>query len=718
MTDKHFTLDVNPDMLRSVARDLETLGTELHSQSRKAGGAPGEIGQKWTGQAATSIKTEMTSLGTVLQGFHDKLDGVPAALRALAKTYDDALAQLPGLNKKWDAAEDAYDRAVTQADNDMSDSRDELAKKGPVNRAITYELQQSRNTKVSNAADDKRSTQHGLEMSFGYTKQWLGQQTKVLADALRDSGPIEVSDDAIDKWQHGQGPTVDASSILSQLALANQLDQLRQQQEEQRLHEAARAEAQQKLDELRDALDDEDMDKVNEILAEIGQHSGDDIWSEEMVKELGPQGLQGIYEQINQGVSDGYYDVETISTALLAFNDTAANGLSQYGDKDFADYMQTWMDADYGPKMWALLASSDEADGRINAIALTYQSEVYNASLSNTLGPSLFPAIFHDAYGDDVQHMLQYWSEHSDASDLADIVEQMGDDDIREMLLTMHNVQTEGGTMNLDEYQYIADLYGNTIIELKQRFLDEIGSDDIGAEPRELLLLLEVRNRNVGQGGGQYTDALAPYIDDVASDPAFVDWYMRHTGDEVAGIDISRSNFRDLLRDGDTDVDQLVADVIRYQLDRGDSDVAVANTLGDLMRAQDLLGNEMNLATLTKALADAGLSLLDLPPGVSQVKSVLEAIAGEYGRMEAIDADSDDDERAAKAQKAMVFALYVQSHGGPPPGFEDFVTEHGLGDDPDAPIEYYEHIRQQDNQTYQELSRLYDQINGGRDDAL
>ena len=81
MSEKHFSIDCDPDGLREVANRMGTLKDHLDTKAGTVKGTPGEIGDGWTGDAATSIKQEITGLGTHMSGFADKLQPVIAGLR-------------------------------------------------------------------------------------------------------------------------------------------------------------------------------------------------------------------------------------------------------------------------------------------------------------------------------------------------------------------------------------------------------------------------------------------------------------------------------------------------------------------------------------------------------------------------------------------------------------------------------------------------------------
>ena len=112
MSDKHFTLDIDPDGLRSVATKLSTLKNHIETKAGTVKGTPGDIGDSWTGEAATSIKNEMTGLGNLMDRYGDKLQPAIEKLRSLARDYDDALDRLPELNRKWEQAETDYQNAL------------------------------------------------------------------------------------------------------------------------------------------------------------------------------------------------------------------------------------------------------------------------------------------------------------------------------------------------------------------------------------------------------------------------------------------------------------------------------------------------------------------------------------------------------------------------------------------------------------------------------
>ena len=54
MSDKHFTLDIDPDGLRSVATKLATLKSHIETKAGTVKGTPGDIGDSWWGESVTA----------------------------------------------------------------------------------------------------------------------------------------------------------------------------------------------------------------------------------------------------------------------------------------------------------------------------------------------------------------------------------------------------------------------------------------------------------------------------------------------------------------------------------------------------------------------------------------------------------------------------------------------------------------------------------------
>ena len=120
----HYSLDVQPEQLRATARTLGTLSGHLKTKGTTVSGTPGEIGAGWQGQAADSVKENISALGRQMNRFDDKFHDASEALKDLAGHYEHALeVTVPDLNKRWNDAQSVYDNAVIAADEQRTRTR-------------------------------------------------------------------------------------------------------------------------------------------------------------------------------------------------------------------------------------------------------------------------------------------------------------------------------------------------------------------------------------------------------------------------------------------------------------------------------------------------------------------------------------------------------------------------------------------------------------------
>lgn len=699
MSEKHFTLDVDPEGLRSAATRLAGLAEALGDRATKVTGTPAEIDNRWTGTAATDIQGEMTALGAHLSAFQTAMADVPAALRSLATDYDDALERLPGLNQKWEQAEQDYQDAVSAAGTALTQGRDDArGEDGTVSDTDDAGLRRTRDRAVSDASDARQSTRHGLELDFGYMKQWLGQQSRALGSTMRASGPLDVSDSQITAWRNGEAPQLDRSPLFDSLVLTRQ-----------RAVDLVTPEVEDQVDALREALEDGDQDAVNDALDAIAEHADDPVWAEALARSLGPEGLQDLYLDIDEGLKNSDYYIEDIWPHLSGFNETVANGVSQLPDDEFADYLDEWMSEDYGPKMWALLASADSADGRINAAALAHHSEIYNVSLSDGLGmPGLFPQVFNYAYPDTDQ--MEQWADRSSGDDLARILENCSPEQIQEIMFRMHNVQVPGGTMNEDQYQLIADLWGETITAFQQRFHDaQANGQEYDLEP--LMEALKARNSNTQY---PYHDMLQGYTEAIVNDPQLMAQLLQDAESSL----VKPSDVKDVIEDSGVPIEDIIENIVDYQLSSGQSPEAAAANIGLLLRAGDILGDSFKWdgvvkSVVTSLLGAAGRS----NPLTGPALGVLNAIVGEIGRLEQLDQAWDTAAERNAAQEVLAFSLYLQAYGVPD-GFDDFVRAQQGGTVPDHQLvnRFIDQMRARGGEDWEELRLLLNTIDETRDE--
>lgn len=166
MSEKHFTLDVDPDRLRTVAGEVQELRDHLESKGARTHGFPDDIGEAWTGDTASYVTGEMSALGLLMKWtLAGKLDPLPEAIRTLAGHFDSALEELTGLNRRWEAAEDTYDEAVTAADRSRQRSLETLSEQGHVNRFYRDELDTRRTNALSAASGTSRPPSPGSRTS-------------------------------------------------------------------------------------------------------------------------------------------------------------------------------------------------------------------------------------------------------------------------------------------------------------------------------------------------------------------------------------------------------------------------------------------------------------------------------------------------------------------------------------------------------------------------
>ena len=719
MSDKHFTLDIDPDGLRGVATHLATLKNHIHTKAGTVKGTPGEIGDSWTGDAATSIKAEMTGLGTLMDRYDDKLQPAIENLRSLAHDYDDALAQLPGLNHKWEQAETEYQSALDANQDHVAQTRQQWIDDGrTINMTLNHELDEMRSNGASAALSTKQSTQHGLEVSFGYTKMWLAQQTRALGSTLASAVPATIDPDALDAWQKGESETNPLAGLLGGLSLTSALKEA----EHDDAVEEIQQQAEEDIEALQEALEDGDQEAIREAMDAIGDNADNPVYADHLVDTLGADGVKDLYLQIDDGLTSSDLVMEEIWPSLERLNDAIAHGVSRRSDEEMAAFIESFMESDYGPKMWALVASSEYADGRVNATAIAYHSEVYNGSLNDGMGmPGLFPQVFNYAYGDN--DMLGQWDENSSGADLADILEHADPEHRDDLMFRLLNVQVDGGTMNDDDYQHIADLYGEMLVELKDRHLAAL-EHSAGARPDLLMEMLEHRYANASYS--QYTDPIKPYLHALVNDPEWALWYMNNARDGF----VPASTFKDLIDESGTDPEDLIAAMTTYQIQRGDDPDQVAVNLGLLMRQEDLLGDDIKWGGVLKSVAESLISAGAKTPLTGPALGVFNALLSEIQRLEQADKDLDSAMSKNAVQEIFAFGIYTQVHGGAPEGytyerngetvtvlgFDDYVAQEHLGDDDRAVNLYVQYLEESGGPTWREIDRLITKIDESRDE--
>lgn len=110
-----FTLDVDPESLRTAAQRWHDVARTLELRSAKVAQAPLEVACTWTGGGAEKVKAEMTALGTKLSALRTTSASTAKTLEALATSYEDAQERAAALSAQWRAAHETHAEAEAEA---------------------------------------------------------------------------------------------------------------------------------------------------------------------------------------------------------------------------------------------------------------------------------------------------------------------------------------------------------------------------------------------------------------------------------------------------------------------------------------------------------------------------------------------------------------------------------------------------------------------------
>lgn len=195
-TADHFTLDLHPDQVRAARQRVERVLAMLGDHTPAVIRTADDVDAEWTGAAAERVKAEMRALGEQLDAADGPLKSASRELRRLADSYRDALDELPSLNRRWEAALDAHDLAVTTANDShtrrlgdiAASEQDEDAAKDASTRADGR-----RDRAVDDARTELSAAKRRLTQEFEDLQEALRRDTKAAARALRDAMPFEPS---------------------------------------------------------------------------------------------------------------------------------------------------------------------------------------------------------------------------------------------------------------------------------------------------------------------------------------------------------------------------------------------------------------------------------------------------------------------------------------------------------------------------------------------
>jgi WXG100 family type VII secretion target len=289
----HYTLDINPDELRKASKAISRLAEHAETKGRTVTQTPGEIGDQWTGNAATSIKAEMSGLGRTMTSFTAKLDACKGALDGLADDYDEAKTKLDDLNKRWQQAQTAYNTAVNKADADQRTANQNAnAGNKPPSQADLDRISGDHTSAVNAAASARTATLDRLDAEFEDLKTHLETQTRNAGTKIGEHGvPIPVPPSVIAAYQHGSyyPVTLDHGALESSLALTKEF-------EDKRIDLDIEAKGKQAAEQLMNSRGD----IPDALVQEIKEQGGNPYFTYGLASNIDPKQLNAVLSMYDE----------------------------------------------------------------------------------------------------------------------------------------------------------------------------------------------------------------------------------------------------------------------------------------------------------------------------------------------------------------------------------------------------------------------------------
>lgn len=250
MTVGHFTLDIHPAELRHLAKRFGEAEDHIRTKAEAVSATPSDPDvAAWTGSAASSIKPEMTALGTMMTQFATRLNTCQTALDTLAGHYEAALnTDLPALNTRWSNAQNDFDD-TPKADRDKTDGPNGETSSQTLSRkqgAITADY----NTLVTN----------------------LQKRTQDCGETLQQSPPVV----AFQYYGSTASYGINTDLLLDKLALTKKA--------------AAQVLADAKADAAAIKAMDMNGDLPQSVKDHLKEHAGDSEYATELLNDLGTSG--------------------------------------------------------------------------------------------------------------------------------------------------------------------------------------------------------------------------------------------------------------------------------------------------------------------------------------------------------------------------------------------------------------------------------------------
>ena len=200
-------LDVDPSRLRAVAAQLDELSAHVRTKAGRVSATPDEIGDRWQGRAAASVKQNMSALGAQMDRYDERFHQAATALRGLAGEYEHALeVKVPELDAgtprprptttpRWGAPTASTEAAT----GDLNGGARDAGRAGRI-------AQPRRERRLRGpAAGPARA-----RVDYGHYKELLRQKTRAASDALASAVVVEVSDAQVEEFPpalRGSGPS-------------------------------------------------------------------------------------------------------------------------------------------------------------------------------------------------------------------------------------------------------------------------------------------------------------------------------------------------------------------------------------------------------------------------------------------------------------------------------------------------------------------------------
>lgn len=207
---EQFQLDVDVDSLRAAQYGLQRLAEHLATVATTTTRIPADIGDGWTGPAATVMKAELVGLGAQSTRFGPMFDDAAMALRAFADAAGTFQTEtVPRYTRAWDRAESEARSANDKADRALDEQVRE-ANSLPDHGAGSQARAEARNINGvarGQVASGQRAAMAALTSQFADLKAELAQVARATGAAMADLTVVAVPDSVARDFlgHHGSG---------------------------------------------------------------------------------------------------------------------------------------------------------------------------------------------------------------------------------------------------------------------------------------------------------------------------------------------------------------------------------------------------------------------------------------------------------------------------------------------------------------------------------